>query len=129
MKNFIKNIWNFRKFLWENRWWDYSFIFFMLREKLKIDVKYYKRHSINKYACDQIKRMNLCIKVLNRILEHDYTENALSFFEKDYPDWHRTKNYDKKRFVKCLQQEERQQKQDIEYLFKLLTKYIRTWWD
>ena len=131
MINFIKNIWHFRKFLWENRWWDYYFIFFMLREKLKVDVKYYKKYSLNKYAQDQIMQMKLCIKILKRINDDNYLENALFFFEKEYPNWMKNLNSiaDEKWYKRCISRADKQKQQDIEYLFKYLCKHIQNWWD
>ena len=135
IKSFIMNLWNFKKFLWVNRWWDSHFIFFMLREKLKVDVKYYKKYGHHLYVQRDIDKMELCIKLLNRIIDEDYLTRALIPFNKKYPEyefedifqeWKDEKNNN---FHKCCKVSERQEKQDIEYLFKYLSKHTRSWWD
>ena len=36
LPGFIKNVWSFRRELWQHRWWDYSFTLMMLKRSLEI---------------------------------------------------------------------------------------------
>lgn len=141
-KNFLINIWKYKRFLWNDFWWDSHHIFYMLREKLKNDVKMYKKYAWNLNADGLIEEMELCIKLLNRIIKDEYLDNALIPFDKKYSNW-MEKNFlikdgkymgfsDKKQsklFSKAGERSELQLKQDVEYLFKIMNKHILTWWD
>src|SRR6056297_786579 len=130
-KRFILNIITYRKFLWKNNWFDHYYIFFMLSEKLKNDVRMYKKYSYHAHPEKIINSMELCIMILNRIINDDYLQNALMFYEKQYPDWYtdlRDIPYDRW-FRRCAEQEERQRKQDVGYLFGVMSKHVRSWWD
>jgi hypothetical protein len=132
IKNFLKNIWIYRKFLWNDRWWDDYYIFFMLREKLKADVIRYEKYGIHLYKQDQIDKMKLCVKLLNRIINDEYLDRALLFYEKKYPDWLKYRlgeNPEGEWFLKCTRQSDVQKQKDINYLFKYLSKHIQEFWD
>ncbi len=134
IKRFFRNLWDYKRFLWENNWWDSYYIFYSLREKLRVDVKYYKKYGIHLYVQKDIDRMEFCIKLLNRIINDEYLNNALLFFEKEYPNWldyaltDKCK-YDKKWFRRCSKNSDRQKQQDINYLFKYIGKHIQEFWD
>ena len=132
LKRFFRNLWDFRRFLWNNDWWDSYHILYMLREKLKVDVKYYKKYHMNAHPEPIINSMELCIMLLNRIIKDDYLMNALRPYNKKYPNWlfKGVMNIpNPKWFKRCGDIAHRQEKQDIEYLFSHMNKYIKIWWD
>ena len=138
MKNFIKNTWHFRGFLQNNESWSYIYLFCMLREKLKTDIKQHKQRNIilsqhnNLKKCalldDIISQMEFCIKILNRIICDEYVKNAFFPFDKKYPNWAKDKKYDKKLFRDCFSKAKKQKQQDIDLFFEYLSKHIQNWW-
>ena len=131
IKNFIKNLIKYRRLLWIDRWWDDYYIFFMLREKLIEDVKKYKKYGIHLYVQKDIDKMEFCIKLLNRICDDGYLKNALFFYNKKYPEWGSlTEELDEpKMFHRCCERERYLKQQDIDFLFKYMSKHILGWWD
>ncbi len=136
MINFFKNIFKYRRFLWTNHWWDSHYIFYMLREKLIVDVEYYKKYGCHLHAQNDIDEMEFCIKLLNRIIKDEYISNALMPYNKKYPDWRDLIEYNadkrmqgQRLFHRCCKRSDRQEKQDVDYLFKYLSKHITSWWD
>lgn len=132
-KNFFINIYKYRKFLYTNSWWDHYFIYYLLREKLLNDLKMYKKHSyIAEYQLSKIiNSMSLCIMILNRLIDDNYLHNSLYFYDKKYPDWMLNGIFgipDEKWFSRCSNRSDKQRKQDVEYLFKIMSKYIESWW-
>jgi len=73
-ENGIKNLWKYRKVIWEDRWWDYSFLMTMIKFKLKDTAKGWDgAHYINSDQ-DQTEILRL-VEILNEIedLEDDGT--------------------------------------------------------
>lgn len=131
-KNFIHNLWAYRKFLWTDRWYDDHYLYFMMREKLRHDRGMYKKYSLNLHSQDQINSMKRCILVLDRIINDNYFDNALYFYEKEHPDWYGdiTRDIpDRKWFRRCSDKASKQRQQDIDYLWSLVGKYSKSWWD
>ena len=133
-KNFFINIYKYRNFLYINSWCDHYFIYYLLREKLVNDLKMYKKHScIAEYQLKNIvDSMSLCIMILNRLIDDNYLFNALHFYEKKYPDWMLNGIFgilEGKWFDRCSKRVDKQRKQDIDYLFKIMSKNIENWWN
>ena len=133
----IKNLISWFPVIWKDRDWDDSFIFIIIRKKL-IRVEKLLRHNSHYIGAEQdADDVKVCILLLTRIIDDEYFNNYMipfekkwgknswDIFNKDYkenPD--RTKD-----FSKVTEQENHSKQQDIEYLFKLLTKHIQSWWD
>ena len=67
IKNGIKNFWNYKSVIWNDRWYDYSYIFKLLEFKLKDTIKNWdKAHYIGSEFTK--KRM---IVLLSRIEEYN----------------------------------------------------------
>lgn len=118
----------------------------MLREKLRIDSKYYKDRSVALYAKDKYNKMDLTIKFLNRLIDDNYLENAFVNHDKKWgksemifhdsgrveitrEDVHTKEDeeQERKEFIKCFEHSQYTQKQDIKNLFKILEKNILYW--
>ena len=104
----------------------------------KLDLPFYqskyKKHScIAEYQLKNIvDSMSLCIMILNRLIDDNYLFNALHFYEKKNPDWMLNGVGgipDEKWFGRCSKRVDKQRKQDIDYLFKIMSKNIENWWD
>jgi hypothetical protein len=67
IKNGIKNLWTYRKVIWNDRWYDYSFIFKLLEFKLNDTIKNWEgAHYIGSEFTK--KRMHV---LLNRLEEYE----------------------------------------------------------
>ena len=67
IKNGIKNFWTYRKVIWNDRWYDYSYIFKLLEFKLKDAIENWdKAHYVGSDFTK--KRMQV---LLNRIQEYE----------------------------------------------------------
>jgi len=81
LKNFIqflKNIWYFRKPLYEFRWWDYHFTLTLLRYSIQNMVDGLERNGIEESVSKSKKifAMRKAIELLKIIEEHEYLELA-----------------------------------------------------
>ena len=149
----IKNLIKWFPIIWTDRWWDHSFIFKMLHFKLNDMEKLYRARSIHKYSDETADQMKMCVRLLDRIIKDDYITNALQFHEKKYgeidfkftpiegTDCSSLDLVHKKELTEAeakmanklrnnlYKHSDNMETQDVEMLFKLMTKYIRMWWD
>jgi len=68
VKYFLQNLWEFKWFLWKNRWWDYTYIYIMLKYKLEADIKYYEKHSITVEADKIVYEIQEVLSILNKLI-------------------------------------------------------------
>lgn len=118
-KNFFRNVWNFRAFLIRDRWFDWGYLLEMLRDKIGHDVKKYKTLAVQLHPEPVIKSMELCLHLIDRILADDYYDNI---FKEGV-------NYTPKQTKRMLSHSVKMQQNDIDYLFSIMSKQIRSWWD
>jgi hypothetical protein len=137
----IKRIVKWIPTLWNTYDFDYSSIFYILREHLsnmeKVIRKGYATNSGE--TADEII---LAIRLLDRIIDRDYDENALKMASEsdrkriDLMDFE-IKNGDFKMYSikvsdsyrRAIKHAEEVKKSDVEYLFKLISRKHRGWWD
>jgi hypothetical protein len=140
--------------IWKDQDWDQAWLWEMLDFKLKSMEGFYR----SDYAwsmeagrvADQIKR---CRLVLARIIADDYIINATLYHDKKWGDvrWNFGEMNDagfgsltftrpggvvawdekteRKEFIWCSRHADYMKKQDIDYLFKLMGRYVNSWWD
>lgn len=75
---FIRNIWLFRKALWEYRWWDRNYLFMFMTKALddmarKTESKGYE---VDKTRLKKVDKMFRAARILDNIINHRYTEMA-----------------------------------------------------
>lgn len=146
--NGIMNLLYWFPIIWKDRNWDHHFLFVLLRHKLQSMEKFFRGEDAwslyGERDADNIKK---CILLIDRILEQDYSEMA---FKKHDEKWGEiqmdfkpdrilniyrpnvtpeNKELERKENSKCHEHEDYLAKQDLEYLFHLLVKYVRCWWD
>ncbi len=105
----FSNLWIWKKVIWHDAQFDFSFLLIILIMKLKL-----MEDGFNFYGCaldakkvaQEIKRARLAIE---RVEKDDYSYKI--FGKKDY------------------NHPEYLIKQDIEYFTKIINKKLRTWWD
>ncbi len=144
---FIKNVIKYRKFLSEDRWWDYAYILSMLHTKISKDAALYEKHGMTTMADHYSRQMKYCADIIDRILEDKYDERELISHNKKWGE--RSYNFDdeifdctvenantpeekeqeKKEFLACLKAAEIQKQKDVNELFKFLSDNILKWWD
>lgn len=111
IKNGIKNLWTYKSVIWNDRWYDYSFIIKLLEFKLKYTIKNWdKAHYIGSDFTK--KRMQI---ILNRIEE--YQTNLDNLQEMYY-----LKKIDKKEY-------RRLKEELLNKTWKSLGKNITRFWD
>lgn len=78
IKNFVKNVWHFRKGLWNYRWWDYRFPLEML--KLSIEGMYPK---VEKYGLEvdetrlkKVDKMIRACQLIDNFMNDSFIEQA-----------------------------------------------------
>ena len=77
--NFFRNLFYFRKVLWDFHNYDYVFNLMMLKRSLESSLTYYDSVNYNgdisshKKMCDKIKRS---IELINNIIENNYLERV-----------------------------------------------------
>lgn len=103
--------------IWKDRWWDHHFFFVILHKKLSLMEKNFRKHGCYTRAEKDADKMKIVVNLLDRIIKDEYFENA----DKD--------SKMKPHYKTVFEKEDELIKQDIEMTFKLLKKYIRSWWD
>jgi hypothetical protein len=150
IKNFIKNIWTFRKELWEHRWWDYRFTLNIFERSLTVLEKGMSTqgYEVPESRDPKVKSMRRVLELLKNNREDNYIdraeeelgqlENLGGFFE-DVEDTPEQAAHNRKVFVRAREIEEAEWKE----LWTILegTKYskvagkkydgsdMRGWWD
>lgn len=138
-KIFCKNLWIYKKILWNQRDWDYAYLLNLEKFKFSLMIK----HFINNPYVDHdndIKWISICIKLIDIILEED---SSYSFDLKtkkcNITKYVNTNN--SSRFVKNLfasqdsieliiYKKEILRQQKALYLYnKIRYNYLYGWWD
>lgn len=146
IKHGIPNIIKYIPIIWQDRNWDEHYIYSLLYFKFSDMEKYWRSDNVwsankDKTAHQIMIAKNLC----KRLIDDNYTENALKPVEDKYGKlkWHfepsEIKGYTSMVFDETLEESkarsraykhsEYMEKQDINYLFRHIEKYIRGWWD
>jgi len=75
---FIKNIWRFRKELWNHQWWDYRYTLNMLEKSLTImeEGMSVKGWEIRETREPKVKAMRRALELLRNNREDNYIERA-----------------------------------------------------
>ena len=111
----VKNLIKWAPVIWKDRDWDQAFLYEIMRHKLKLMEDYfYSDHTMCVDAKKRAEEIKTCRILLDRILKEEYIE-----FDPNkcpYP-WDYFKN------------EAYMLKQDIDYLFKIMSKRSSDWWD
>jgi len=148
----IANLWIWFPVIWQDRWWDSYYIYALLHKKLSLMEKNFLKYGHHVGAEKDAHKMKVCRLLLERIIKDDYspmTVHEIKWGEAEL-NWDQLedgseyyslniihpkvitvedKERERKDFKRAMDQEEYLKKQDIEYLFKMMKKHIRSWWD
>lgn len=148
----IKNFWKWKGVIWKDRNYDYHYLLNVMRFKIQDMLNEYNR--VNRYIGQEKDKQSLqtCLYLLNRLVDQNYGENVFYFHDRKWGeikvDWEETDNSDmltlvtdrdnivteedkekeRKEFLRLIKHENYLERQDIEYLFKLMSKHVRKWW-
>jgi len=150
----ISNLIRWFPTIWSDRNWDHTFIYMMLRNKLKNQEQYIRKYGIHLYAERDADNMKVCILLLDRLIEDNY--HVMAFKRHDekwgeanmtWPDYDAKPGYsilkidrpnvntekekaqERKEFRTCSKHEGYLIQQDLDLLFKTMRKHIQAWWD
>ena len=112
----IENIVEWFPIIYQDRWWDHSFLYSILRKKLEIMEKNFRCCGISTQAEKDADNMKKCILLLDRLINDAYI------------DYRQERGWAPK-FRLSYEKEEQMINQDLDLLFKILRKQIRCWWD
>ena len=75
---FVKNIWLFRKALWEYRWFDRNYLFMFMATSIEDMARKTESRGweIDKTRLKKVDKMFRAARILDNIVEHNYTEMA-----------------------------------------------------
>lgn len=150
----IINLFRWFPVVWTDRNWDHQFIYEVLRFKLSETSKYLRKYGHHLNAERDADNIQVCVNLLDRLLKDEYHEMVFKLHDKkwgrpkfnwddvkDKPGYcslrierpnvitEKDKEQERKEFRRISGHEEQLRKQDIRYLFKMMTKHIQGWWD
>jgi hypothetical protein len=143
----IENLISWFFIIWKDRQWDDVFVYILLRHKLRRMSKYFRKHGTSISASKDADNVDKCIKVLDRLINSDYTSLAYNGFYKRWGEPEilldgrsikivhsnvvdsKTERQFKGEYKHISNREGYLRKQDVDYLFRLLSKQILNWWD
>ena len=133
----LKNVIKWLPIIWKDRDWDYGYFYRILYFKLKNMEKYFN-HSL--CAKERAKEIRIAKNLVKRLIDSNYLENAMMFFDTKYGDkeiiilkdgaviWNKDKKMVEE-FRKCSEHSNYLELQDKDYLFDYIKKHINGWWD
>ena len=76
--NFFKNIWRFRRELYQHQWWDYTFTLQMLHRSLSIMLDKLEKDGIevDSHRLKKVNAIKRSIQILKSKIDGDYIERA-----------------------------------------------------
>lgn len=143
----IRNLLVWFKVIWNDRNWDYHYIFVILRHKLNLMEKAIRNNNNHTEAerdADQIKE---CVEILDRLINDVYFDLAYKEYEEKWgelqfrvennqlkinkpnvqtPEEHEEERHD---FKNATMKEHVMKENDIHKLFALMRNNIQGWWD
>ena len=86
LPGFIKNVWSFRRELWDHRWWDYSFTLRMLKRSLEIQEQGLSSMGIEESLSleKKLRKMRRAIELLKNKIEDNYISRTEEIYGEVY---------------------------------------------
>jgi hypothetical protein len=79
IKRGIQKIWYWLPIIWKDRDWDGHYIFEVMKHKLQAQAKYIGDRDFHTRAQLDAKRMRLCVKLMQKIQDEDYTMEYMEY--------------------------------------------------
>jgi hypothetical protein len=127
---FFKNIYRFRKMLWNHRWYDYRFTLEALQTSLEImEVKMHDGMEVRESRDKKIAKMQRAIQILKNINDDNYIEMAeAEFGELIMRDWEFEDVPDKPGYSKLVDNETPSEKKHNRKVFDRARKLEAEEW-
>lgn len=123
----IKRIFTWLPIIWNDRWFDYTYLLQIIEFKLRNDAKQYIKngHCVDsdKYGRQMILAANLC----ERLTKDEYYSPWSVNLRKSI--WKRLSEEESKKFCWIVERESEMRKQDLDYLLTIFRKHAMNWWD
>lgn len=78
---YIKNIIKWSPILWNDRDWDYKYIYDTLSFKIKCTSKYTEKRNTFVSCEEKVREMNICVKLIDRINSKYYEDEYFNYFD------------------------------------------------
>jgi hypothetical protein len=130
LPSFFKNIYRFRKVLWNHRWWDYRYTLEALQTSLEImEAKMHDGMEVRESRDKKIEKMQRAIQILKNIGDDKYIEMAeAELGELVMYDWEFEDVSDKPGHSRLIDKETPAEKRHNSKVFKLAIKLEQTEW-
>ena len=138
---YIKNLyWRIERIIrwipviWKNREFDHVYFLQIIAFKLKQMEKFYRsKYAISADRKDCATKIHICRLLCNRLIEDEYYDMLQRKIEFHWGSSSQIKVLDEGcQLGICkdwVHYDDYMQKQDLEYLCKLLRKHLHSWWD
>mgnify|MGYP001611730826 FL=1 len=128
--------------IWNDRDYDYVFIYRLLQFKLSMVRKRYENNDFFVGQDDAVKHLAECDTILERLLNDNYVENEYDQFEEKWGEVIINKTF--KRANVLTEEDKKQEREDVinlskleddrknndkKRLFEILNDNIEKWWD
>lgn len=130
---FIKNIWIFRKALWDYRAWDYTGLLTFMEVSARDMSRCHKENGHLMRSEDTAKELKVWADILQRVIEDDYFADKQEFVEgkglfggKFVQKKNTLPNRNAKSYYKLV---EANKKNDLQLVAKMFARKVQTWWD
>jgi hypothetical protein len=148
----ISNLWKWKSVIWHDRDFDYVFLLIILKFKIDKMIELYNYRDIYVDQEKDKQELKLCSKFLDRLIKNDYQKNAMIYHDREWGEisfiWKKcedSENYkletdrkniisekdkekEREKFMKLMKHSNYMENQDIEYLFDIMKKKLRSWW-
>lgn len=144
MKNGIRNFWKWRKVVWNDRPWDYVYIFKALRFKLDETQKCIDGTFVG--SEEEANKLRKLIATIDRILEDDYVKEEYEEMDRKYGKlemiFHEDntitttrknlkeedRETERKETIALAELEANRKQDDINFVFNTMKNDIQRWW-
>jgi len=147
----IKNLMYWFRYIWNDRDWDYFFIYTIIRAKLVRMKRHMQLHAM-RVVDDEIEQISECIKLLDLLIEDDVLKEEFDKFYEKYGDhklnFKKLENdlytaecsYEKVQTAEELKKADSELKELLKKevvrkieirnkLFGIMAEHIENWWD
>lgn len=112
--NGISNLYRWRKTIYHDRDWDYTYIYEILKTKLKFQAEYLLKHGHHVNSAKDAKQILECIDLIDKVQNEYYIDEALKKEKWDLVE---------------MEAAEEKHNQARKQLFQMLSENIEGWWD
>jgi hypothetical protein len=121
----IKNLIKWRKTIWNDRDFDYYYIYEILKKKLEFMADHTEKNSMLENADQHAKEMRECVKLIHAIQHEEFeTEAAERCISTSLND-----NMTNEEFKQIFEEAQRKTEEAKSKLFDTLKNKIEHWWD